>query len=167
LTIPTHAPWVPLRILGLGKQAEERIEADLFLLTPNEPRLLPIPDAPGIGMTLERSEPASKLLLADLRSDKGMEWMPESDMWLSYIKIDALASQLSHDLAIDASGVGAPATVAAGLVPPFNTEGTGEPVWPWLAAIALGAALMWGTNRLLRSTAIPRDPDNFGRPGAF
>jgi hypothetical protein len=118
-------------------------------------------------MTLERSEPASESLLTDLGSDKGMEWLPDRGMWLSYIEIDASASQLSHDLAIDASGVGAPSPVAAGLVPPFDTEGPGEPVWPWLAAIALGAALMWGTNHLLRSTAIPRDPDNFGRPGAF
>src|SRR6266540_3094241 len=31
ITIPTSNPWVPLRILGLGKQAEDRIDADVFL----------------------------------------------------------------------------------------------------------------------------------------
>jgi hypothetical protein len=169
LTIPTHDPWVPLRILGLGKQAEERIEADLFLLTPNRPHLLPAPDAPGIGLSLERSEPASKLLLSDLRSDRGMEWLPERGMWLSYLEIDASAGQLTHDLAIDASGVGAPSPVAAGLVPPLSNAVPGPPVsvWPWLAAMALGAGLLWGTNRMLRSTAVPRHPDNFRGPGAF
>jgi hypothetical protein len=167
LTIPTHDPWVPLRILGLGKQSEERIEADLFLLTPNRPRLLPVPDAPGIGMSLERSEPASDFLLSDLRSDRGMDWLPERGMWLSYIQIDASAGQLTHDLAIDASGVGAPSPVAAGLVPPFTDDLPRTPVWPWFAAMALGAGLLWGTNRILRSTAIPRHPHNFQRPGAF
>jgi hypothetical protein len=167
LTIPTHDPWVPLRILGLGKQAEERIEADLFLLTPNRPRLLPVPDAPGIGLTLERSEPASELLLSDLRSDRGMEWLPARGMWLSYLEIDASAGQLTHDLAIDASGVGIPSPVAAGLVPPFTNDLPGTSMWPWLAAMALGAGLLWGTNRILRSTAVPRHPDNFRRPGTF
>ena len=32
-TIPTDDPWVPLRILGLGLDAEQRVEADVFLLT--------------------------------------------------------------------------------------------------------------------------------------
>lgn len=41
LTIPTDNPWVPLRILGLGKQASAAIEADVFLLTDEKPSLLP------------------------------------------------------------------------------------------------------------------------------
>src|SRR5207237_214899 len=32
ITIPTSNPWVPLRILGLGKQANDRTDADVFLL---------------------------------------------------------------------------------------------------------------------------------------
>src|SRR4029077_4253201 len=30
-TIPTKAPWIPLRILALGKQGAERVNADLFV----------------------------------------------------------------------------------------------------------------------------------------
>src|SRR5687767_14008490 len=41
ITIPTDDPWVPLRILALGKGGSERIEADVFLLTDAPPVLLP------------------------------------------------------------------------------------------------------------------------------
>jgi hypothetical protein len=41
VSIPTTNPWVPLRILGLGKQASERVEADVFLLTDQRPRSCP------------------------------------------------------------------------------------------------------------------------------
>ena len=150
LSIPTHDPWVPLRILGLGKGAAEKVEADVFLLTPNEPRLLPVPD--DSRMTLERSEPASPQLLADLRSDRGMRWLPDSDMWLSYLEIDAKAGALTHDLAIDPTGVGAPSPVAAGLVPPlaFETPTEAATTWiPWAVALSFGAAVLWGVDRLI------------------
>ena len=75
-TIPTDDPWVPIRILGLGAEGETRIEADVFLLTPDQPDLL----AGGTGMTLDRSEPATSFLLDDLRSDVGMEWLPAGDV---------------------------------------------------------------------------------------
>ena len=41
ITMPTDNPWVPLRILGLGKQAEDFIQADVYLLTDERPALLP------------------------------------------------------------------------------------------------------------------------------
>ena len=43
ITIPTANPWVPLRILSLGKCAEERVEADVYLLTDR------VPDHPARG----------------------------------------------------------------------------------------------------------------------
>ena len=117
VTIPTANPWVPLRILGLGKQPGEPIDADVYLLTEAEPNLLP--EAGGdSGMTLEVSEPASGALLRDLRSDRGMKWLPSSGMWLSYLRIDTNAGSLQHDLAIEANGVSEPSPVAAGLVSP-------------------------------------------------
>ena len=61
----------------------------------------------------QTSGPASESLLADLRSDKGMEWMPSS-MWLSHLKIDTPASALKYDLAVDANGF-SPSPRAAGL----------------------------------------------------
>jgi hypothetical protein len=111
VSIPTTNPWVPLRILGLGKQASERVEADVFLLTDQRPALLPSPRSPGL--TLAHDAAASASLLADLRSDKGMEWIPER-AWLTRVAIDATADQLRFDLAVDASGDGQPSRIAAG-----------------------------------------------------
>ena len=111
LTIPTDNPWVPLRILALGKTGEERVEADVFLLTDEAPALLPAPG--GDGMRLDHSAAATIGLLEDLRSDRGMDWIP-SEAWLTKVVIDADAASLSYDLAIDASGAGAPSPVDAG-----------------------------------------------------
>lgn len=120
LTIPTPNPWVPLRILGLGKTGAERVEADVYLLTDRKPALLPSPVLPN-GMELQHSQAATDSLLTDLRSDQGMEWVPES-AWLSKIAIDASVSQLAFDLAIDASGQGTPSRVQAGLDLPTPAE---------------------------------------------
>jgi len=153
LTIPTADAWVPLRILGLGRQPSDVIQADLYLLTDRRPALLPAPAAAGQpGVALERSQPASELLLADLRADKGMSWVPASGMWLSYLRIDTTAGRLFHDLAVDTSGRGSPSPVAAGLVDPTEPlrpvpaptppAGGPAPVWPWLAVGLAGATIV-------------------------
>jgi hypothetical protein len=116
ITIPTDNPWVPLRILALGRTAVERIDADVYLLTDQAPRMLPQPGSGANGLILNHFAPASGALLADLRSDKGMEWIPAS-AWLTKVRVDAAAADLSFDLAIDASGLGQPSYVAAGLSP--------------------------------------------------
>ena len=85
ITIPTSNPWVPLRILGLGKQANDRIDADVFLLTDDKPALLP---QPGAKMALAYSQAASQTLLTDLRSDQNSAWVPES-AWLTKLAIDS------------------------------------------------------------------------------
>jgi hypothetical protein len=120
LTIPTPSPWVPLRILGLGLKPADTVEADVFLLTDRKPAMLP---KPGRGVRLEQSRPASASLLADLRSDRGMGWLPASDMWLSYLRVETTAGALKHDLAVDATGQGTPSLVAAGLA--VGHTGTG------------------------------------------
>ena len=112
LTIPTDDPWVPLRILGLGKQAGETIQADVYLLTGEAPRLLPAP-GPASGFTLAHSAKATASLLDDLRSDQGMGWVPR-DAWLTKLEMDTTAATLVHDLAISADGVTAPDPVDAG-----------------------------------------------------
>jgi hypothetical protein len=109
LTIPTPRPWVPLRILGLGLPADERVEADIFLLTDDEPELL----AGGRGLDVARSEPAGDPLLADLRSDRGMEWVPE-DMWFTHLTLEEDAGDLDYDLSASA-GRRAPSHRDAGL----------------------------------------------------
>ncbi|MGQ0743354.1 MAG: DUF2330 domain-containing protein [Acidimicrobiales bacterium] len=125
LSIPTDNPWVPLRILGLGRQPAEQVEADVFLLTESKPRLLAADQpkqasardgrrqlAPGLTLSLQR--PASNDLLGDLRSDDGMGWIPSS-MWLSHLEVRAAPDELTYDLAIDASGRAEPSRRAAGL----------------------------------------------------
>lgn len=156
LTIPTDQPWVPLRILGLGAQDSDVIEADVFLLTDDQPQLL----AGGPGLALERSEPASRSLLADLRSDEGMEWVPD-DMWLTYLQLEAPAGDLDYDLGISTDpavfptltdvGVDAPAATV-----PITPDG-GLPTWP--VAAGLGAAVVVLAMTALRrgdgGTAVP------------
>ena len=116
ITIPTDNPWVPLRILALGKTGNERIDADVFLLTDAPPVLLPAPTG-GNGMRLDHYSLATNSLLDDLRSDRGMGWVPTT-AWLTKVAIDSDARGLSYDLAIDASGAGAPSRVDDGLAPP-------------------------------------------------
>ena len=115
LSIPTAAPWVPLRILGLGKSGQDRVDADVYLLTDARPQMLPAPIGLN-GMRIDHSAAATASLLNDLRSDKGMGWVPKS-AWLTKVVIDGSASQLKYDLAISATAA-APSPVAAGLEAP-------------------------------------------------
>jgi hypothetical protein len=148
VTIPTANPWVPLRILGLGKSADDRIDADVFLLTDSRPALLPYPFANG--MRLDHSAVATTSLLDDLRTDKGMDWVPQSG-WLSKIAIDASASQLTYDLAVDAKGT-SPSRVAAGLQAPASVTGSsGQPSNDQIALIGLALAA-FGAIFLLRKS---------------
>ena len=148
ITMPTNNPWVPLRILGTGKNASDRIEADVYLLTDRKPALLPAPFANG--MQLQHSATASESLLNDLRSDKGMDWVPEM-AWLTKIAINASASQLTYDLAVSANGT-VPSRVAAGLeapanptTPASNNNSQSQPVvLMGIAILGLGALLLIG-----------------------
>jgi Uncharacterized protein conserved in bacteria (DUF2330) len=146
VVIPTPRPWVPLRILALGRQEAETVEADIFLLTDTEPTMLPqAVESDGSsdqrGLILETSERTSSSLMRDLRSDDRMGWLPDGAMWLTYLRVDQLAGKLTHDLSIDASGVGRPDPVAAGLARPLTVEATlergGMPLLPWIAAATI------------------------------
>ena len=147
ITIPTANPWVPLRILGTGKNASDRIEADVYLLTDRKPVLLPAPFANG--MQIEHSATASASLLDDLRSDKGMGWVPEM-AWLTKIGINASAGQLTYDLAVSANGT-VPSRVAAGLETPANpttpasNNSSSQPIaLMGIAILGLGSLLLIG-----------------------
>ncbi len=141
ITIPTDDPWVPLRILALGKQPAERVTADVFLLTDEEPNLLPTPIGRN-GLTLAHSQEAGRPLLDDLRSDRGMEWVPASG-WLTQVAIDASADQLTFDLAVSADG-GAPSRVDAGFELAATSGGSDQALRGaiLLLAIAMGGAVM-------------------------
>jgi uncharacterized protein DUF2330 len=116
ITIPTANPWVPLRILALGKAAQESIQADVYLLTDRAPALLPAPTGEN-GIRLDHSDAATESLLTDLRTDRGMEWVPSAG-WLTKVAVDGTAAQLGYDLAIDASGAGRPSAIDAGFTMP-------------------------------------------------
>ena len=138
LTIPTDRPWVPLRILALGRDRDSIVQADVFMLTDRRPMLLTGDN----GLDLARSEPASTQLLDDLRADKGMEWMP-SEQWLSYIKIDTPAGQLTHDLAASVNPFQPPLRSDAGiesdsdLLHTLTTAPSGTSTGPIVFSVAL------------------------------
>jgi len=100
-----------------------------------------LPQPADNGLTLDHSAAATDSLLADLRSDKGMGWIPAS-AWLSKVEINADAAQLKFDLAIDPTGTGAPSMVDAGLAgsgPPPSLP-TGNLLVLWLL-VAVGIAI--------------------------
>jgi hypothetical protein len=155
LSIPTDDPWVPLRILALGQSGTAAVKADVFLLTPREPELLPGPAGSGAalerdGLNLVRSEPASEFLLTDLAGDRGMHWLPTDGMWLTYLKLNEEARDLTYDLAMDVTGAGNPSPVDAGL--PFTLP-TSFPAWPALVlAGGLGIIAAAAARRRARAT---------------
>jgi hypothetical protein len=155
LSIPTDDPWVPLRILALGQSGAAVIEADVFLLTPREPELLPGPAGSGAvverdGLNLVRSEEASELLLTDLAGDRGMHWLPTEDMWLTYLTLNEEARDLTYDLAMDVTGSGAPSPVDAGLS--FSVPRS-VPAWPVLIVVGgLGIIVAAAARRQIRAT---------------
>jgi hypothetical protein len=146
LVMRTNEPWVPLRILGLGAGPNTRIQADVFLLTDHAPNMLPVPARstdPGpaaVGLRQARSEAASRSLLRDLRIDRGMKWLPTNGMWLTYLKVNAKAGDLSYDLGLNVNG-GVPSAVDAGLAAPAgsNADG-GSPAMVW--AVVVGIAML-------------------------
>jgi hypothetical protein len=173
LTIPTDQPWVPLRILSLGKTADERVDADVYLLTDRVPTILPAAST-GSGLDLRHTAPASRSLLDDLRSDRGMEWVPER-AWLMKLTVDARAADLRYDLAVDTSGVARPSRVAAGLERPATsavdasavvaTAGPSGEAATWLAGVLLAVTVVGGAGawvRLGRQAGRPVGSDDPG-----
>ncbi|MEO8457884.1 MAG: DUF2330 domain-containing protein [Chloroflexota bacterium] len=147
LTIPTDNPWVPLRILGLGKLPSDIVTADVFLLTDQKPALLPL-GKPGLDVSYNQT--ASNELLTDLRTDKGGSWVPE-EAWLTKLQINSTVSDLNYDLAVDTSSAKSPSRVAAGLelvsaVTPSTPTGGSTLAWYWAAALgaAIGAVVLGG-----------------------
>lgn len=141
ITMPTDNPWVPLRILSLGKQPEDQVAADVFLLTDGKPALLP---GERDGFAVTHSDPATDLLLDDLRADEGMEWVPEQ-AWLTKVSIDSVAGAMTYDLAVDTTSARSPSRVAAGFelpnaLAPSSSDSQAWQIWALLTA--LGAMLL-------------------------
>jgi hypothetical protein len=133
-TIPTKAPWIPLRILALGKAPTEQVNADLYVLTDDRPSLKAGPSYAS-PLRFKKSEAASSGLLADLRSDRGMKWLPAHGMWFTALTLEAPAATVSYDLSIDGGGPAVPA--ATHIEPP-----TPASTWWILSLVLVGAGAM-------------------------
>ena len=116
IAMPVKNPWVPLHILAAAKPGAEIVSADVFLLTDHKPTMLT-----GAGLDLARSEPASDLLLNDLRNDKHSAWIPQR-AWLTFLKVNVEAKDLSFDLAVDATGGSNPSVIDTGIVTLADTH---------------------------------------------
>jgi hypothetical protein len=157
LTIPTPSPWVPLRILATGKEPDEVVQADVFLLTDRKPALLS-----GPGLRLTQSEPASTTLLNDLRSEPATTWVPASG-WLSYLKLAEPAGSLVYDLATDVHG-STPRLVDTGFVRSggLHVPGARTPkAWPWQATLVIVLSLLIGA---VAVALLIHPPRRFQRP---
>ena len=152
LTIPTDRPWVPLRILSLGRKPQATVSANVFLLTDRAPTLLPAPKLAGTprGMVLERSEEASGALLSDLRSDKGMGWIPPADAWFSYLRIDKSAGKLVHDLAVSVDGAEPNWRDAGYVLPPVTRPSSEQDLVATVLVIIAAATVALVVRRKLR-----------------
>ncbi|MEP7004008.1 MAG: DUF2330 domain-containing protein [Chloroflexota bacterium] len=148
ITIPTSNPWVPLRILALGKQSNDPVQADVYLLTDQRPAMLPYTRS-GSGLELAYDRTASAALLTDLRTDAGMGWVPASG-WLSQVRIDTVASALTYDLAIDAAGR-SPSRVAAGIETPGASDPT--PIALTMLAATMAALILVAIRERRRTVA--------------
>jgi hypothetical protein len=125
----TPGPWVPLRILALGKSPVEVVDADVFVLTDAKPSVAPAA-AGTTGMTVRHSGWATPSLLRDLRSDRGMAWVPRN-LWLTALQLHAPAGTIGYDLSVDGAR---PAEA--------NSAAPSRPGNPWWALVLAGAMTM-------------------------
>src|SRR5262245_55299878 len=157
LTIPTDEPWVPLRILGLGLDPAKQVQADVFLLTDGRPKML----AGGPGLKLERDEPASATLLNDLRSDKGMAWVPSS-MHFTYLALDTNAGTLDYDLAVAARPGTLPTLRDAGVTATQArtvSGGDGRAWWPLVFGVVAAGVTAVSLGFAGRRKRVPGVPE--------
>ena len=132
LELPLDRPWVPLEILAAGKEDRERVQADVFLLTPVKPTFGSLDK----GVTIERSRPATASLLDDLRSDKNSTWVP-NNAYLTHVAINAAAGNVKRDLV----PVVAPVPQAPFQPEPAKPASTST---TWVVAVVAAAAVLGG-----------------------
>ena len=88
ITIPTDNPWVPLRILALGKTGDERVQADVYLLTDRAPALLPAPTGDERASGSITAQPASREPPdRPPHRPRAWSWVPSS-AWLTKVAVD-------------------------------------------------------------------------------
>ena len=106
------------RALAPGPDPGRRVPADRSRARDAAPgaRAQRQPGSTGASCRSAASRPR-RACMNDLRSDDRSKWIPDGPMWFTYLRIDAPASTITHDLAIDASGFGHPDPIAAGYAP--------------------------------------------------
>jgi hypothetical protein len=144
-TIPMKAPWMPMRILALGKAPTQIVDAELFVLTDDRPSFSPVIGSIA-GMSVRANEPASAGLLSDLRGDRGMSWVPTSGMWFTALGLHAPASTVTADLSIDGGD------------PVRRPNPIGRPIplgWPYWLALLAGVLVLIALARRERARLAP------------
>jgi Uncharacterized protein conserved in bacteria (DUF2330) len=151
-TIPTKAPWIPLQILALGKNRAELVDADLFILTDDAPALS-LGGQNGLpGLTVRSFGQAGSSLLGDLRSDRGMGWLPRSGMWLTALSIHTAAGNIRADLSIDGGGPIPPSRPRSVVAP---SDGAAWSMWVASLIALAGVILVWMLWRPVRQPVSP------------
>lgn len=156
ITMHTPRLWVPLEVLA---NADDQVDADVFLLTDSRPGVGAIDSAdPGQnvlvapGMTVLRQEPVGDQLFRDLHGDRNMGWVPAGG-WFTALSLSAPGRLVTYDLTVDRAavtlapmGAGPEAVTRAGLSTPAAItlgEGSGSGALAlWIAAACFGAALV-------------------------
>jgi hypothetical protein len=146
LEIPLDRPWVPLEILAAGKPGTEQVKADVFLLTPEKPRLAALDS----GVKVAASRSAGDALLNDLRNDKNSAWVPRQ-AWLTHVSVDSPAAKLRHDL-LPVASPGPLPTVPSTISPaPSAPPGvraaettSSARIWAWALGAAGAGAIVGG-----------------------
>jgi len=95
----------------------------------------------------ELTDPRETRLLNDLRSDVGMEWVPE-EMWFTHMPLEADAGELDYDLAVSTDDDEAPAVADAGIpareAVVVAADDGGVAWWPVAVGVAAAAAVLGG-----------------------
>lgn len=155
--------WIPVKILTFDKPATEVVVADLFLMTPEAPRILGA-RVPGTSVTFQQDYTSGSPLVQDLTDDERAGWVP-TDFTLTRIDVRTEARLLGWDIAAAvgqtpdpdwAYGV-APAATQDGSpqVVPAELAASTTPWWPAgtvaLALAVAGAAGLLAVRHLRRS----------------
>ena len=150
ITMRTSHLWVPLEVLALDGQ---QVKADLYLLTDGplytsdyaaEIGLSSLgANVPGsVGFKVAFQEKMNPTLYHDLSSDRNMGWV-RPDSWLTYLSLDAPASQVTYDLGVSSRSV---IRLAPFGTPPMAVvDGQASRVPSWLPGLPLGTpqAVLW------------------------
>ena len=165
ITIPTPTPGCRCASCPWARRPDDRVDADVYLLTDRAPD--PAAGRHGRRAGADHTAPASASLLDDLRSDRGMEWVPER-AWLMKVRVDVAGRRPALRPGGRCHGPRAwPSRVAAGLDQPGTTPAPADRPQGSLWLLRPGLAVA-GQRRRGRGAVAPRPraprPGRLSRP---